>query len=105
MFPAALLRLQADSRAAALGSALSAVQEQLSRLPVPYSPQQEEADDLGLCRCCGALANFTKPFVEEAAAAESGRTGGERLASPEREELRAELFKLYVSVRQDMISA
>lgn len=78
-----------------MGAALSAVQEQLSRLPVPYSQQQEEADELGLCRCCGALASFTKPFVEEAAAAEeSGTRGGERLASPEREELRAELVKL-----------
>lgn len=86
--------MQAGSRAAAVGLALSAVQAQLSRLPVPYSQQQEEADELGLCRCCGALANFTRPFVDEAAAAECGRTGVERLASPEQEALRVELFKL-----------
>ncbi|XP_075901830.1 glomulin-like [Nelusetta ayraudi] len=102
----ALPRLQAGSRAAAVGSALSAVQEQLSRLPVPYSRQQEEADELGLCRCCGALANFTKPFVEEVAATASGRTGGERLASPEQEELRAELVKFCMrSLRDPLLEA
>lgn len=53
-----------------MGSALLAVQEQLSRLPAPYSRQQEEADELGLCRCCSALVHFTKPFVEEAGAAD-----------------------------------
>lgn len=84
----ALFRLE-DRKAAAVGSALSALQEQLSRLPVPYSRQQEEADEFGLCRCCGALAEFTKPFTEEVT-----RKNGKNATRPEREELRTELFKL-----------
>ncbi|KAM4549142.1 glomulin-like [Odontesthes bonariensis] len=57
---------QLDERKAVwVGLALSALQKQLSRLPVPYTQQQEEEDEHGLCRCCTALALFTKPFVEE----------------------------------------
>ncbi|KAM4574271.1 glomulin, FKBP associated protein b [Fundulus diaphanus] len=55
-----------ENQAACLGLALSALQKQLSRLPVPYTRQQEEADEHGLCRCCVALAMFTKPFIEGA---------------------------------------
>lgn len=72
-----------------MGSALSALQEQLSRLPVPYSRQQEEANDFGLCHCCSALAEFTKPFTEEVAG-----KNGKNATRPEREELRTELLKL-----------
>lgn len=59
-----LPRLQ-DRQAASVGLVLSALQKQLSRLPVPYCFQQEEADEYGLCRCCAALAAFIKPFTEE----------------------------------------
>ncbi|KAG8003266.1 Glomulin [Nibea albiflora] len=54
-----------ERKAACVGLVLSALQKQLSRLPVPYTQQQEEADEFGLCRCCNALAVFTKPFIEE----------------------------------------
>lgn len=82
-----------ERKAAGLGSALSALQKQLSRLPVPYTQRQVEADEHGLCRCCNALAAFTKPFIEAAM-----RKNGNYITNSEEEELRMELFKLYVSV-------
>ncbi len=71
-----------------MGLALSALQKQLSRLPVPYTRQQEEADEYGLCRCCNALAALTKPFIEEVK-----RKNG-NVTTYEDEELRTELLKL-----------
>ncbi|KAF7651290.1 hypothetical protein LDENG_00113100 [Lucifuga dentata] len=59
-----LLRL--NGQAASVGLVLSALHKQASRLPVPYTQQQEEADQHGLCHCCTALAAFMKPFVEDA---------------------------------------
>lgn len=78
-----------EGKAARLGSALSALQRQVSRLPVPYTRQQEEADEHGLCRCCNALAAFTKPFIEELT-----RKNGNYVSTSEDEELRTELLKL-----------
>lgn len=83
-----LLRLE-ERKAVSVGLALSALQEQLSLLPVPYTRQQEEADEYGLCRCCSALVAFTKPFVEEVK-----RTNGSYVTNSEDEELRTELLKL-----------
>ncbi|XP_048207926.1 glomulin isoform X2 [Perognathus longimembris pacificus] len=54
-----------NNRAYSVGLALSTLWSQLSLLPVPYSKEQIEADDYGLCQCCKALTEFTKPFVEE----------------------------------------
>lgn len=54
-----------EGRAASLASALSSLQRQLSRLPVPYTKQLEESDQHGLGRSCGALTDLVKPFVEE----------------------------------------
>lgn len=76
-----------------MGLALSALQKQLSRLPVPYTQQQEEADEFGLCRCCNALAVFTMPFVEEMKNKDELHS-----TTAEDEELKTELLKLYVSV-------
>ncbi|CAL8309501.1 unnamed protein product [Lota lota] len=59
-----LLRM-GEGRAASLDLALSSIQKQLSRLPVPYTKQLEESDQYGLCRCCSTLTDFVKPFVEE----------------------------------------
>lgn len=67
-----------------MGSALSALQKQLSRLPVPYSSQQEEDDEYGLCRCCSAMAAFTKPFTEVMVMS----------GNPEHEEMKTELRNL-----------
>ncbi|KAK5906630.1 hypothetical protein CesoFtcFv8_004558 [Champsocephalus esox] len=95
-----LLQLQ-DSKAARLGSALGALQQQLSRLPVPYSSQQEDEDEHGLCRCYNALTNFTKPFVEEAK-----RKIGSSVTTSEDEELRAELLKFCMrSLREPLLEA
>ncbi|XP_056132778.1 glomulin-like [Lampris incognitus] len=72
----ALLRMDED-KAASLGLALSALRKQVSRLPVPYTQQQEATDDYGLCRCCSALTTFVKPFVEEVKESNSGGTTAE----------------------------
>ncbi|XP_064227207.1 glomulin [Aotus nancymaae] len=53
------------NKAYSIGLALSTLWNQLSLLPVPYSKEQIQMDDYGLCRCCKALIEFTKPFVEE----------------------------------------
>ncbi|KAL2772235.1 glomulin isoform 1 [Daubentonia madagascariensis] len=53
------------NRAYSVGLALSTLWSQLSLLPVPYSKEQIQTDDYGLCQCCKALVEFTKPFVEE----------------------------------------
>ncbi|XP_023975586.1 glomulin [Physeter macrocephalus] len=54
-----------NNKAYSVGLALSTLWSQLSLLPVPYSKEQIQADDCGLCQCCKALIEFTKPFVEE----------------------------------------
>ncbi|KAL4668021.1 hypothetical protein H8957_011625 [Semnopithecus entellus] len=53
------------NKAYSVGLALSTLWNQLSLLPVPYSKEQIQMDDYGLCQCCKALIEFTKPFVEE----------------------------------------
>ncbi|XP_069560066.1 glomulin-like [Brachyistius frenatus] len=95
-----LLRLD-ERKAAGVGLALSALQEQLSRLPVPYTHQQEEADAYGLSRCCTALAAFTKPFVEEVK-----RKDGNCVPIAEDEELKTELLKFCLrSLREPLLEA
>uniref|UniRef100_A0A3B3CWA1 Glomulin, FKBP associated protein b n=1 Tax=Oryzias melastigma TaxID=30732 RepID=A0A3B3CWA1_ORYME len=79
-----------DRRAASLGLSLSALHRQLSRLPVPYTLQQEEEDECGLCGCCSAMALFVRPFVDELRS-----TDGKGEAADEDEELKVELLKLY----------
>ncbi|XP_070689029.1 glomulin-like [Pempheris klunzingeri] len=90
-----------EGKAACVGLALSTLQEHLSRLPVPYTQQQEEADEFGLCRCCSGLAAFTKPFIEEVK-----RTNGNCGATAEDEELRTELLKFCMrSLREPLLEA
>ncbi|KAM8875698.1 glomulin, FKBP associated protein b isoform 1-T1 [Spinachia spinachia] len=90
-----------DRKASCLGSALTGLQEQLSRLPVPYNRQQEEADEHGLCRCCTALAVFTRPFIEEV----KGRNGN-HATTAEDEELKAELLMFCMrSLREPLLEA
>ncbi|KAL1280095.1 hypothetical protein QQF64_014695 [Cirrhinus molitorella] len=59
-----LLRL-GMKKASSVGMALSTLLSQVTRLPVPVTKEQEEDDVFGLCRCCSALLQFVKPFVEE----------------------------------------
>ncbi|CAI5639020.1 unnamed protein product [Oreochromis niloticus] len=95
-----LLRLD-EGKAACVGSTLSALQKQLSRLPVPYTEQQEEADEYGLCRCSAALTAFAEPFVEEVK-----RTDGNCAATTEDEELKIELLKFCMrSLREPLLEA
>ncbi|XP_068396408.1 glomulin isoform X2 [Eschrichtius robustus] len=54
-----------NNKVYSVGLALSTLWSQLSLLPVPYSKEQIRADDYGLCQCCKALIEFTKPFVED----------------------------------------
>ncbi|XP_057696375.1 glomulin-like isoform X2 [Corythoichthys intestinalis] len=58
-----LLRLK-ENQASSLGSALTVLHKQLSRLPVPYTEKQEEDDLMGLGRSCHALSVLTKTFTE-----------------------------------------
>ncbi|XP_023613412.1 glomulin isoform X1 [Myotis lucifugus] len=55
-----------SNKSYSVGLALSTIWSQLSLLPVPYSKEQIQTDDYGLCQCCKALIEFTKPFVKEA---------------------------------------
>lgn len=73
------------NKAYSIGLALSTLWNQLSLLPVPYSKEQMQMDDYGLCQCCKALIEFTKPFVEEVIDKEN---------SLENEKLKDELLKL-----------
>ncbi|XP_049910868.1 glomulin-like [Epinephelus moara] len=95
-----LLQLD-DRKAASVGLVLAALQKQLTRLPVPYTHRQAEADEHGLCRCCNALAAFTKPFIEEVK-----RKNGSYVATSENEELRTELLKFCMrSLRDPLLEA
>lgn len=45
---------------------LSSVLDQVAKLPLPHTKEQEEDDVFSLCRCCTDLTNFVRPFVHEA---------------------------------------
>uniref|UniRef100_A0A665WA40 Glomulin, FKBP associated protein b n=1 Tax=Echeneis naucrates TaxID=173247 RepID=A0A665WA40_ECHNA len=97
-FKTVLLRME-DRKATSVGLVLAALQKQMQRLPVPYTPQQEEADEYGLCRCCIALLQFTKCFVEEVK-----RKHGKSVTTTEDEELRTELLKFCMrSLREPLL--
>ncbi|XP_061587190.1 glomulin, FKBP associated protein a [Cololabis saira] len=53
-------------KASSLGMTLSSVLDQVSKLPIPHTKEQEEDDVFSLCRCCTELIDFIRPFVEEA---------------------------------------
>ncbi|KAB0393393.1 hypothetical protein E2I00_002042, partial [Balaenoptera physalus] len=75
-----------NNKAYSVGLALSTLWSQLSLLPVPYSKEQIRADDYGLCRCCKALIEFTKPFVDDVI--------DNKENSMENEKLKDEILKL-----------
>ncbi|XP_077413411.1 glomulin, FKBP associated protein a isoform X2 [Vanacampus margaritifer] len=89
-------------KASSLGMALSSALEQVSKLPVPRTKEQEEDDIFLLGRCCSDLTAFVKPFVQEAKRelcmgdcklSESLKTS----AKLDQEELRTELLKFCMS--------
>lgn len=76
-FALVLLKL-GKKKAYSVGLALSTILNQLSLLPVPYTKQQLEEDQHGLCQCCTALPCFVRPFVDEVVehtADSSGKNG------------------------------
>lgn len=86
-------------KASSLGMTLSSVLDQVAKLPVPETKEQEEDDVFMICRCCIDLVNFVRPFVDEARqntrksrVRNDTQTSGD-LHSTE-DELRTELLKL-----------
>uniref|UniRef100_A0A672J8M0 Glomulin, FKBP associated protein a n=1 Tax=Salarias fasciatus TaxID=181472 RepID=A0A672J8M0_SALFA len=75
-----------------LGMTLSSVLDQVAKLPLPHTKEQEEDDVFSLCRCCGDLTDFVGPFVDEARrnllARKTGAAGGGA-----EDELQTELLK------------
>uniref|UniRef100_A0A096MHK9 Glomulin, FKBP associated protein b n=1 Tax=Poecilia formosa TaxID=48698 RepID=A0A096MHK9_POEFO len=94
-----LLQLD-ENQAVGVGLALSALHKQLSRLPVPYTQQQEEDDEHGLCRCCVALVTFTRPFIDGVKKDENCNP------TPEDDELKAEILKFcMLSLKEPLLEA
>ncbi|XP_028988011.1 glomulin, FKBP associated protein a [Betta splendens] len=54
-----------NRKASSLGMTLSSVLDQVAKLPLPHTKEQEEDDIFMLCRCCTNLVMFVRPFVEE----------------------------------------
>ncbi|XP_036056510.1 glomulin isoform X3 [Onychomys torridus] len=82
------------NKAYSVGLALSTLWSQLSLLPVPYSEEQMQTDDYGLCQCCKALIEFMKPFVEEV------------IDNKENEKLKDELLKFcFKSLKCPLLTA
>lgn len=52
-------------KASSLGMALSSVLDQVAKLPLPHTKEQEEDDVFSLCRCCTDMIDFVSPFVRE----------------------------------------
>ncbi|XP_041696212.2 glomulin-like isoform X2 [Coregonus clupeaformis] len=96
-----LLRL-GEEKAPWVGLALAALQKQVSRLPVPYTKEQEVEDAYGLCRCCSALARFMEPFVEEVKRKDNSEDGG----TASDNQLKTELLKFCMgSLREPLLQA
>ncbi|GAB5575260.1 glomulin isoform X1 [Prionailurus iriomotensis] len=89
-----------NNKAYSVGLALSTLWSQLSLLPVPYSKEQIQTDDYGLCQCCKALIEFTKPFVEEVI------NNKENSVESENEKLKDELLKFcFKSLKCPLLTA
>ncbi|KAM6919714.1 glomulin, FKBP associated protein a isoform 2-T3 [Lycodopsis pacificus] len=88
-------------KASSLGMTLSSVLDQVAKLPLPHTKEQEEDDVFSLCRCCTDLTDFVKPFVHEAkrhllnreAQSENTKKMAGEQGRHEEDELRTELLK------------
>lgn len=58
-----LLKL-GNKKSYSVGLSLSTLHSRLSSLPVPYTTEQMREDRHSLCRCCLALVQFARPFVD-----------------------------------------
>lgn len=79
---------------------LSSLLDQLAKLPLPHTKEQEEDDVFMLCRCCTHLMNFVRPFTAEAKKKKSLRNGQQavsRACGDKDTELQTELLKLCVN--------
>ncbi|XP_040589406.1 glomulin isoform X3 [Mesocricetus auratus] len=86
-----------SNKAYSVGLALSTLWSQLSLLPVPYSEEYTQIDDYGLCQCCKALIEFTRPFVEEVV---------DNKENKENEKLKDELLKFcFKSLKCPLLTA
>lgn len=88
LFVSVLLKLQ-NKKAYSVGLSLAMIMNQLTALPVPYTKQQIQEDELGLCQCCNAVVDFAKPFVNEVVKNE------EKSSEYNDTELKEELLKLW----------
>ncbi|XP_068593671.1 glomulin, FKBP associated protein a isoform X1 [Cebidichthys violaceus] len=83
-------------KASSLGMTLSSVLDQMAKLPLPHTKEQEEDDVFSLCRCCTDLTDFVKPFVHEATRHLHENTKKKTVAEQggdKEDELRTELLK------------
>ncbi|KAF7669805.1 hypothetical protein LDENG_00124120 [Lucifuga dentata] len=53
-------------KASSLGMTLSSLLDQVAKLPLPQTKEQEEDDVFSFCHCCTELMAFVQPFVNEA---------------------------------------
>lgn len=83
-------------KASFLGMTLSSLLDQVAKLPVPKTKEQEEDDVFLLCRCCSDLENFVQPFVDEARQNSLTSRAETKVGDQHRteDELRTELLKL-----------
>ncbi|XP_063317880.1 glomulin, FKBP associated protein a isoform X1 [Pelmatolapia mariae] len=88
-------------KASSLGMALSSVLDQVAKLPLPHTKEQEEDDVFSFCRCCTDMIDFVRPFVQEVRhnllnnemqSETTNRTVG-RQGKDKEDELRTELLK------------
>lgn len=86
-----------SSKASSLGMTLSSVLDQIAKLPLPHTKEQEEDDVFFLCRCCTDLTEFIRPFVHQARQnALNSKAHNRTTAAPhgsKEDELRIELLK------------
>ena len=81
---------------------LSSVLDQVAKLPLPHTKDQEEDDVFSLCRCCTDLMAFVGPFINEVRQnllnSEELSESTEKMAlgqdTDKEDELRTELLKL-----------
>lgn len=90
-----LLRL-GSHKPSSLGMTLSSLLDQLAKLPLPHTKEQEEDDVFMLCRCCTQLMNFVRPFAAEAnkKSLRNGEQTESRASGDKDNELQMELLKL-----------
>ncbi|XP_061321483.1 glomulin isoform X1 [Pezoporus flaviventris] len=94
-----LLKLQ-NKKAYSVGLSLAMIMNQLTPLPVPYTKQQIQEDKLGLCQCCNAVVDFTRPFVNEVV------KNMEKLSEYNDTELKEELLKFCMkSLKYPLLTA